>query len=139
MLGAADSRMDGAGEPWGSEGWLGCIPNCWGGGVDGPREKTLSLDAMGSMSAIAEAKELALSRGRGGEGEEIGENEHGERDEEQPIRPPPRGKHASSGVSGQPRDLGANASPPMAAARSRSQPAASLLLYCACPLTIAPC
>lgn len=75
MLGAETSRWDGAGETWGSldgPGMCGTIWNCNedGGGVEGPREKTLSL-VMGSMDAIAQSvEEEKARRGVKGEGRE---------------------------------------------------------------------
>ena len=59
MFGAAISRWESAGETWGSldgPGTWGTTWNCdeGGGGVAGPREKTLSLLVIESMVAIAE-------------------------------------------------------------------------------------
>ena len=70
MLGAETSRWDGAGETWGSldgPGMCGTIWNCNedGGGVEGPREKTLSLGAMGSIGLPAIAVTCGLQPGRG--------------------------------------------------------------------------
>ena len=68
VFGWAASRIEGAGEPWGSDEGPWCMENgLERGGVDGPREKTLSLLAMGSMQVMTEAWLLLAARAEPGE------------------------------------------------------------------------